>query len=710
MSLTIGQLLGILWRRKLIFIGCWLLMAGICIAYIRQLPAEYTSTALLMVDPRQIHFTDLTGVQDSGATSDMNFVRSEMQIMDSDDIARQVVETLHLTTDPEFAPHQGFIERNLGPLLVQTGIWNPPPANPAPASVDAIVSAYQSRFSTANDARSFTISAAFTASNPETAQRILSKHIELYLADQRAAKQAVISKAETWFARELDNLHAKVVASEDRQQQFRLEHGLLRTAGETTAGRQLTDVTTQLAAAQADLLQKTVRYKQLTAVASGQSGGPSADTAALSSSLIQQLRQQAATAAQHISQLSARFGPGHPDVVAAKAELASLNERIATEQSRVVESAQADAAIARANVNRLQASLDQLQHTVGTTSDAELTASQLARESEADQRLYADLLSRSKQVAVQRETQEPDASLISSATLPQGRTAPRYGILTIVALTGTALLSGAFTFGTEQLRQNRFDNLSGIQTTSGIPGLAIVPRIKSLRRQPGAALLPHTVLAASFQTLGNSIVVRSDSSETKAVVFTSAMAGDGKTFVSLQFARSLAAQGMRVLLIDGDLRRHGLSRIMRLTPKGTLPELLQGTRSLPECITRDPESSVDVVASGRTATDPAHVLELSRIRRMLADLRPTYDMIIIDTPPIGAVDDALPFASLADATVLVVRSGFTPQNIVQGALQRLEFGGANVVGAVLNAADIGNRGLRGIEAYRLSSSYLIQSD
>jgi succinoglycan biosynthesis transport protein ExoP len=218
------------------------------------------------------------------------------------------------------------------------------------------------------------------------------------------------------------------------------------------------------------------------------------------------------------------------------------------------------------------------------------------------------------------------------------------------------------------------------------------------------------VLAASFQTLGNSIVVRSDSRETKSVVFTSAMAGDGKTFVSVQFARSLAAQGMRVLLIDGDLRRHGLSRMMRLAPKGTLPELLQGIRPLAECITRDLESGVDVIASGRTATDPAHALELSRIRRLLSDLRSVYDMIVIDTPPIGAVDDALPFASLADATVLVVRSGSTPQNIVQGALQRLEFGGANVVGAVLNAADIGNRGLRGIEAYRLSSSYLIQSD
>jgi succinoglycan biosynthesis transport protein ExoP len=709
MSLTIDQVLGILWRRKLMFIGFWLLMAGVCIAYIRQLPAEYTSSALLMVDPRQIHFTDLTGVQDSGATSDMNFVRSEMQIMDSDDIARQVVDALHLTTDPEFGPHQGFIERNLGPLLVRIGLWNPPAAHPAPASVDAVVSAYQSRFSTFNDARSFTISAAYTASNPETAQRILAKHIELYLADQRAAKQAVIRKAEAWFAQELDNLHAKVVASEDRQQKFRLENGLLRTAGETTSGRELTDVTTQLAAAQADLLQKTARYRQLSAV-TGNAVGSSADSVALGSGLIQQLRQQAAGVAQHISQLSAKYGAGHPDVVAAKAELASINERIAGEQTRLVESAQADVAIARTNVDRLQTSLNQLQHEVGTTSNAELTAAQLARESEADQRLYADLLSRSKQVAVQRETQEPDASLISSATLPQGRTSPRYGILTIVALTGTALLSGALTFGAEQIRQSRFDNLSGIQTASGIPGLAIVPRIKSLRRQADAALLPHTVLAASFQTLGNSIVVRSDSRETKSVVFTSAMAGDGKTFVSVQFARSLAAQGMRVLLIDGDLRRHGLSRMMRLAPKGTLPELLQGTRPLAECITRDLESGVDIIASGRTATDPAHALELSRIRRLLSDLRSVYDMIVIDTPPIGAVDDALPFASLADATVLVVRSGSTPQNIVQGALQRLEFGGANVVGAVLNAADIGNRGLRGIEAYRLSSSYLIQSD
>ncbi len=700
-----------LWRHRLLFLTCFVLSFGAAAAIVLSLQPRYESEALLLIDPRETHITALQSVQDApGGMSDLNFVHSEMQILDSDQFARQVVTDLHLQSNPEFSAKTSFLSGRLAALGHWLGIEQAPSAPKNNEQlINEAVRNYKDRFSSFNDGKSFIISAAFSASEPRLAQQILATHIALYLASQKAGKQQLIRKAEAWFSGELSQLSDKLLRAEAQQQAFRGSNHLLRSGGETISGRQLADVTSQLAVARSDLARKEARYNELRGLA-GNSNAASTDSTVLSSTLIQQLREREALAAQQVAELSQRLGSQSPQLLAAKASLNDVRQSIAREIGRMATSAANDLAIAKANAQQLERSVGSLEQQLGTTSQAELSATQLERSTDTDRRLYDDLLARSKQIAIQREMQEPDAKIASEASLPLTPAFPRRGVLLAIAFSGAIVLSAAVALLADKLRRSPSLSLEEIETACGVSGLAVLPRVKLSRRRLQVALAPLSYLAAALQSLRNSIAYHSNDRLPKVIVFTSALPRDGKTTVALLFAKSLALTGRNVLLIDADLRRPGLSRLLQLPGREDIPGTPGKARNLVESVLTDRELGFDLLAGDRAWGDSGSLLSQETVRDLLNEARGLYDNVIIDTPPIAAVDDALPFASLADATVFVVRWGHTPHQVIRAALRRLRLAGANVAGAVLNATDPNKHrsGLRDLEAYRPpSGSYFL---
>jgi succinoglycan biosynthesis transport protein ExoP len=719
-ELTLGSVLAALWRQRLLFSLCLLVALAGSVAVIVSLQPSYSSEAMLLVDFRQMNFTNprAATTEPLMGAPDLNAVNSEMQILQSDQLAREVITALHLQDNPEFADRQSRLSALLAaspfPALIEAvrarlGIGAPPPPPKTAAELlEETVSRYKERFATYNDGKSFVISAWFAASDPKLAQTILARHLSFFLADQTAAKQQTISKADTWFSTELGRLSERLQNEEKGQQDFRGSNHLLRSNGETISSRQLAEVTGQLAAARADLARKEARYQEIDGAGSRASPGASTDTAVLSSQLIQRLREQEATVSQQVAQLQDRFGTQHPQFIAARAALADVRQKIARETARMATSAANDVAIARANTQQLERSVSALEQQLGKTSQAELAATQLERKTDADRRLYDDLLLRSKQVTIQRETQEPDARIISDASLPVRPAFPRPFMLYTIAVSGAVLFAGAVSALVDKLRTGPSRSLDEIEAACGLPGLAVLPEVKTSRRRLRIALTPMSYLAASLQTLQNSVAFHSADRPTKVIAVTSAMPGDGKTTVTALFARSLALAGKSVLLIDADLRRNGMTRLLRMAPQGGIVSQLQKTRSLRESIVTDAELGLDVLAVERTSNNPDRLLNPSHVQSLLDEARGLYDVIVIDTPPLAAVDDALAVAAHADATIMVVRWGRTPHHTIRAAVQRLRLAGAHVVGAVLNATDPRKHrsGARDLEAYRpLAGSY-----
>ncbi len=687
-SLTLSGLLRSVWRHRLIFSAIGLTTFGIALAVVMSLQPRYDSVALLIVDPRQMNVANFRAVQNEPTMSDLNFVRSQMQILTSDEFARRVVTDMKLQDDPALAATPSLAEQllSLVPERLLPSALRPTALHPSDTGVDpveAAVGRYKDRFSASSDGKSFIIAAAFSAADPAFAQRVLARHLALFQAAQVTAKGSQIVQAESWLSQELAALHAKLLASEARQQKFRRANQLIRSGGETIPARQLASITNQLSDARSDLMRKEARSRGLSTAQAGLGG----DTATLSSALVQRLRERESLAAQRVAQLEQSFGPAHPAVVSEQKGLADIRSRIAVEIQRLATSAASDAAIARANVNDLTLQLEVANKKLGATSDDELTAAQLERDIEVDRHLYDDLLLRSKQVSMQGQLQDADTRIVSAATLPLRPSFPRKSMLIAISIMAATVIGGISAFLVDLFSTRKAGTLEEIAAVCGAAGLAVIPRLSASERRRAAPPKAGSYLAATLQRLANSIAFRCMKRTPQVTVFMSAFPGEGKTVLATLYARAMASGGKQVLLVDADLRRCGLTETIAAGAGHGLAECLTGL-ALKDCVVRDQASGVDVLATGGVQGDPGMLLTAERVIDFLATARHDYEAIIIDTAPVMVVDDALQLIAQADATVLVARWNRTPLEAIRKALGRVALAGGNVVGVAITAVDM----------------------
>lgn len=688
-SLTLSGLLQSIWRHRLIFSVLGLSTLGIALAIILSLQSRYDSVALLIVDPRQMNIANFRAVQNEPTMSDLNFVRSQMQILTSDEFARRVVTDMKLQDDAALAAAPTFPERLLSlvperllPSALRPTVHRPPTAGAN--SIEAAVARYKDQFSAFSDGKSFIIAASFNAADPVFAQRVLARHLALFQEAQVAAKGSLIVQAEKWLSEELVTLHSKLLTSEARQQKFRRTNQLIRAGGETIPARQLAAITNQLSDARSDLMRKEARSRELSSVAKG---GLTADTATLSSGLVQRLRERESQAAQRVAQLEHSFGPAYPSVISERRGLADIQSRIALEIQRLAASATSDAAIARANVDDLKLQLEVANKKLGTTSDDELTAAQLERDIEVDRHLYDDLLLRSKQVSMQGQLQDADTRIVSAATLPLRPSFPRKGMLIAISMMAAAVIGGVAAFMVDLFSARKAATLEEIAAVCGAAGLAVIPWLSASERRRVAPPKAGTYLAATLQRLANSIAFRCVNRSPRVTVFMSAFPGEGKTVLATLYARAMASGGKHVLLVDADLRRCGLTKSIAAGAGRGLAECLTGL-PLKECVFHDRVAGVDILAMGGVHGDPGMLLTADRIFNFLAAAKNDYEAIVIDTPPVMVVDDALQLIAQADATVLVARWNRTPLEAIRKVLERVALTSGNVVGVAITAADM----------------------
>lgn len=687
----IGSVLVGIWRRRFLFLLVFCMVLGAATAGIFALRPVYRSDAVLLIDPRQSNFASTPSVIETPAqTSDLNFVRSEQLILGTDALARRVVQRLDLGQDPDFIPPPDASAGLLARVTAALGIERSAPAVEPVRGSDMALLGYRQRLSAYNDGKSFVIQVGFSHADPEKARAILAAHLELYLDDQRARKELVIAKAGRWLDQELVQLREKVQRSEQQLQAFRGDNRLVRTGGETISGRQLADVTAQLGRARADLSRLGARNSEVA------SGRP--DSAVLNSELVQRLRQQEATLGSVIAELQQRYGAGHPKLAEARSALANVQARTQLEVGRLSSATTSDVSISRSDVRQFEQQVASLERQAVASSQAELSASQLDREIEADRRLYSDLLARSKQVAIQKEIQEPDARVVSPPSLAVTPAFPRRGLLFVIAAAAAAVIAGGIVLLLGRLRPHT-QTLSDIEAFHGIAGLGDLPRIRRFRLRDAARSDQHlrpAKLATAVQVISNSITFRMREGGSKVIVIASPGRGDGRTSTAILLARSLAEKGERVLLVDADLKRRGVTACLQMAAHPGLIDGVRRSASLDELVVLGVGSETagdqapgkgaafDVLPTGWDRVDSHTILHRAELRSLLAEARARYSIILVDTPPLAEVDDALAFVADADATVLVVRCRRTSDGALQAAVRRLHLAHARIVGAVLN--------------------------
>jgi capsular exopolysaccharide synthesis family protein len=707
-----------LWYRKKLIIAVTLFVAVVGWVHVNQIRSVYTASSTLMLGVQKAQAVDIESVLQRDYWGDQ--VLAEMEVLRSRGLARKVVQRMNLQNYEEFNPALRQPEESLFDFLayldprswipagwkdaVKEALGRETRADPvAPPTEEQLV---EQRLATATGILmgkvnveevefAGVVTIGISSWDPELAARIANEYPEAYIVDQLESRFEATEKANAWLSEQLQELEDKVRESERAVEIFREEHGLAETAGRGLLDAQISELNSQLIVARAERAEIEARLAQINRLL--EAGGQGVETLAevLSSPLIQQLRSQELQAVGRISELAVEFGPKHPRMLQAQAELAETRERIEDEVRQVAAGLENEAEFTRARVVSLESSLREAQGASSEQSKEAVQLRALQREAAANRALFETFLSRFKETTATQGMETSDARVLSAAEAPGGPSYPnrRQKLLTIVILgfLGACGLVLALQFlnpglrSPEQVRQVLGEYVLGV--------LPAVPGKTAL--QDHVLEKPQSRAVEAINSLKFSLALSDPDIQLKAVQVTSSVPEEGKTSLALALARVEAASGRKVILVDGDLRRSSIIRKLGLPAghKGLSDLIVAGDAELSEFIMRDEAGSMDLISIGTAEyANAGDIFSSRRMEQILEKLKAQYDLVIIDSPPVMAVADARIIGRLVDKTLFVVRWDKTPAKVAKAALEQLQRYGTDVAGIVLQQVDLDRYG------------------
>ena len=704
------RIIDVLWRRKLlIFSVVIVLMAGAAVQIASLIPL-YDARALVLIDTRRNAMSDLQAIV-SGSQADLLQVQTQVDIIRSQALAIEVARRLELMREPEFAAaiarSPGGLAAQFAPLLALAG--RPPP--PAPVLTDdeklrsAAVILVADKMTVVNDARSYVIAVQARTEDPELAARIANTYAEVYLAFNKQLKDSAVLRANHFLDQRLAPLKDKLREAEREVANYREQTGLIEdrstsSGGErrvTVLGQQLAQLNTQLVQATAARLQREVSLEQIRAAQAGR-GSLYAIPEVVASPLIQRLRTQQSEVGTRLASLAQSRLEANPALVALRAEDREVRTRIDDEVAKIVGAITSEVAAARAREEALRQSLAELQGQVADQNKAEIRLRELESEATAARLVYTETLNRAEQNSNQRDGQQPDATMVSPATVPLAAAPPTKRQLLVLSFFAACLIAVIAALVRDRL-ETGFRTAEQVEEETGLSALGFIPRA----RDKATALMlddRDVPFGEAVNTVRGALQMADVAGRPKVVLVTSALPDEGKTFFSVALARSVARAGGRSLLVDCDLRRPGVAATLGLAPRQGVAALVAG-QGVAELVQRDEATQLDVITAAGARENVQTIVSSDALRSLVAEARGQYDIIVIDSPPVLAVVDSRVLSLMADSVVMVVRWRRTPRMLVLQALKQLRVYGAKVAGVVVTQAN-----LRALAASEGSHAYV----
>ncbi|MGH6975050.1 MAG: GumC family protein [Stellaceae bacterium] len=717
-----------IWRHRLLVLAFMAAFVAIAAVVLWHLPSLYVGEAQVQigVPPTPILSTDL---RVGGGDADTEKVENERLAMRSRDLARGVIERLHLDKNPEFAvppKKPGLLHR----LLQFGGLLNAAP--PAPATtvaqsstaqssppdstdvaatpnpddaaaiaasalpvippddptMDRVVDKLLSRVTVTVEGRSHVLTIDAESVDSALASNIANAFATTYLSQQRLSKIKSSDRVMQYLKARIAQLRQQVETSEQAAADYRRQNGLyegMTNANVTT--QQLTEINTQLVQAQTE---KATADAQVNEAITMQHGVVNDATvpAVLDSSLIQTLKAQQAQAAQTLAQVSANYGPRYPAVMQAQNQVADINRKINTETSRIIDGLKRTARAADARYGALGKNFHTTETQMGGVNEKAIHLEALERDATVNQNLLEAMLARAKETIGREEIETPDAKLLSAAAPPVAPTYPPKTLILLLSAVG-GLLIGSLAALLRESADHTFRRSDELEQATGLPVIAMVPDLKGMT-QPALHVLrkPVSAFSESLRKIYVGLQLSEAAQAPKTVMIASATPGEGKSVIVASLARLLARNGKRVLVIDCDWRAPTIHRIFQRSDKNGLASLLadEGT-PLNDVIYNDPLSGLDLIVSGGWTPNATHLLTSQRMRSALQTFAKNYDLVILDTAPVLVAAEVLQLARLVDKVLYTVRWGHTRREVALDGLKQLLEAGADVPGLLVSRVD-----------------------
>ena len=548
----------------------------------------------------------------------------------------------------------------------------------------------QSNVGAQRSGNSYALTITYDAAYPSDAKAIVNEYARQLADWQTREAEERNSQVRSQVEDKLVALRAQAQSDTNSLQQYRIANNLLSTSGASLTEQEISNYNQEVTRARAAAAEDAARLQ--TALAQLRSGSSGDDVGeALQSEVVSSLRTQEGELAGQVANLEARYGPNHPQLIRARSELAQVREQIQAEIGRVISNLRAKTEVSQDRLSSISASLSNARAKLAANNAAMVGLTELERAAAASQGIYETYLNSYKQLLAAEGTAKPMARVLSLASEPMEPVSPDLKLNLALSLVIGLGLGVVAAYIADALFQG-VASAHDVERDTGEPCLASIPLLASVHDGKPHAISairdnPKSVFTESFRMLGTAID-HASFRHAQVIAITSALPGEGKTVMSCCLSHVLAAEGERTMLIDCDIRRRGISRLLGVGPdQPGLIDVLNGTSQV-DFAEFMPDRMLCVLPLGPDSEAPDALLTGRPLIDLLDRLRPHFDRIILDLPPILPIAAARTIASRADAVVLAARWCKTSSFAIRVARSHLPRDRVNVVGVALNQVDL----------------------
>jgi capsular exopolysaccharide synthesis family protein len=675
----------------------WLILAFmltvvtiVSIATFRMQPI-YVATARVEIDRESSNLLPFQGPETYDAYEDLeDYIETQSKILQSETLALQTIRSVGLFGHPEFADDPSAEGMSGDGLANQQ---RPPELGPFLGSL-TVKRVPNSRL----------LDVSFESADPQLASRIVNAHIENYIEQNFRSRYEATTQASSWLANQLNELKSKVEKSEDTRIAYERQNQIWTIdEKQNITTQRLSDLNKQLTEAQTDRMSKEALYDM------ERSGNLEAVPAIRDSAVLQGLLQKRNDLDTQYTEALTQYGPNFPKVQRLQGQMKEVDHLIAQEKKNAANRIENEYRTARQRETLLVQALDKQKAEANEMAERLVQYNILKREAEANKQLYEGLLTKLKEAGISAGLRSSNIRVVDPAMVPTSPARPsKSRNLSLAFLVG--LVGGIGLALLREYLDNTVKTPDDIETLAQLPSLAVVPAFTTTNGaakhhrllEPGkrngdearielvSHLLPKSHISEAFRALRTSLLLSQADHPPQVILVTSALPQEGKTTAAANLAVTLAQLGDRTLLIDGDLRKPGVSRALSLGDGkyAGLSSYLAGVSSLDLITIPHPlVSNLAAIPTGPLPPNPADLLASERVAKAVAELRSKYKFIVIDSPPIMAATDAVILSVLADGVLLVVRSGETPKQAFTRTRDLLVSVKCRLLGVVLNAVD-----------------------
>jgi capsular exopolysaccharide synthesis family protein len=658
-TINLRQYWHIILERRWLVITSFLVVLLLTAIYLIRAPRIYQAAVRIQIDRESgnpLNVKDGLSID----TREQDYLQTQYKNLQSRSLVQAVIDKLHLENDPRYARSQDRV-----------------------AAVQADISVSPIRLSRLVDVR------------VEHTDRVKAKQIANELAKafiESNLQQKVNSSfdAVVWLKSQVDDAKNKVSKSEADLHEYRRSHNEISLEDNENIARQaLIQAQTDLSKVRADAAQAKQAVAEIERLIND--GQPIETIPAIAQNpTVQRIRQEIAVEESTLAGLLKRYRDKYPTVIAERSKLASLQDNLAMECDKQLQTIRNNASILDKQEQTLNSIVGDEEAKQMTLNSLKIKYDILKREAENNKSIHSNVLMRMKETEMLSRMTSNNMRIVDEATEPLNPIKPRVVVTILMGVIGAVGVSLALAFFVNYL-DDSIKSQDDIENYMRLPFLGYIPNIKTnsvVERDLQAHLHPQSNAAEGFRTLRATIALTHKPEKFRVLSVTSTIPSEGKSLVASNTAIVHAQTGLRTLLVDADLRRPSVHKAYQLhSPVGLSAFLMKQTNNIDDLVHKSEVPNLDVICCGAVPSTPSELIGSTRMMEFLQLVREKYDRVILDCPPVSAVSDPLIISAMSDGVIYVTKFNKIRREHGRKSIQRIQNAGIHILGVVINDID-----------------------